>query len=387
MKPPSYAGSGLHDGALHRPAMTRQRILLPAFALTAFALTAVLGCRDKAKGTAAGELAISDAPPTAVELAMFASLPRVMAAPGISMTPAEITLGRKLFHEPVLSNGHDVSCNSCHALNGYGADGRRVSFGDLGHAGDRNAPSVYNAAGQIAQFWDGRAPTVEDQAKGPILNGREMAMPDSTAVLAHLRSSPEYVRDFAAAFPGEAQPINYDNVGRAIGAFERGLVTPSRWDRYLQGDSAAITPAERRGFTTFVRVGCVSCHSGPYVGGQSFRKLGQVTPWPAVRDSGRITVTKQPSDLYVFKVAALRNVERTGPYFHDGSVASLDSAILLMGRHQLGRELTTAQIASIREWLGTLTGELPAAYIAMPPRPELDSGGRDTGRKTKATPP
>ena len=338
------------------------------------ALGASLACREKTSRSAAGVIAISDAAPTRAELAMFAALPSVISAPDVTITPAQIALGRKLYHEPVLSNGHDVSCNTCHPLNAYGADGRKVSLGDLGHAGERNAPSVYNSAGQIAQFWDGRSPSVEAQAKGPVLNPAEMAMPDSAAVLAHMRESPEYVRDFAAAFPNEKQPITYDNVGRAIGAFERGLVTPSRWDRYLHGDSAAITPAEVRGFTTFVRVGCSSCHAGPYVGGQSFQKLGRITPWPDLRDSGRITVTKQPSDLYVFKVAVLRNVERTGPYFHDGSVASLDSAILLMGRHQLGRELTAEQIASIRAWLGTLTGELPAAYIAAPPRPELRGG-------------
>lgn len=337
------------------------------------ALCAGAACRQEKQRSAGGEVGISDAPATRAELALFAPLPRVMAAPGLVITSSQVALGRRLYHEPLLSNGHDVSCNTCHALNGYGADGRKVSFGDLGHAGNRNAPSVYNAAGHIAQFWDGRAPTVEAQAKGPILNADEMGMPDATAVLAHLRASPDYVREFAAAFPGEREPITYDNVGRAIGAFERGLVTPSRWDAYLNGDSSAVTPAERRGFTTFVRAGCVSCHAGPYVGGQSYQKLGRVTPWPAPLDSGRIKVTKQPSDLYVFKVASLRNVEKTGPYFHDGSVANLDSAILLMGRHQLGRELSSEQISSIRAWLGTLTGELPAAYIAMPPRPELRS--------------
>jgi cytochrome c peroxidase len=343
------------------------------------ALIVSLACREKTphtgtrEHTAAGEVALSTAPPTRAELAMFATLPRVMAAPGVATTSAEVALGRRLFHEPVLSSGHDVSCNSCHGLNAYGADGRRVSFGDLGHAGDRNAPSVFNEAGQIAQFWDGRAATVEEQAKGPILNPGEMAMPDAKAVLAHLRASPEYVREFAAAFPGEKQPITYDNVGLALGAFERGLVTPSRWDRYLEGDSSALTPAEVRGFTTFVRTGCSSCHAGPYVGGQSVQKLGPVKPWPALKDSGRILVTHEPSDLYVFKVPSLRNVEKTGPYFHDGSVASLDSAILLMGRHQLGRELAPSQIASIRTWFGALTGELPAAYIASPPRPELQA--------------
>jgi len=357
--------------------MLRHRRPLVALAV----ITAGLACggqnesagarSGESRKQAAGEVVTpSDAAPTSAELAMFAPLPRAMTAPGVELTRAKIDLGRRLYHETVLSNGHDVSCASCHPLNGYGADGRRTSFGDLGHAGDRNAPTVYNAAGQIAQFWDGRAPTVEEQAKGPILNSGEMAMPDSNAVLAHLRGSRAYVLAFAAAFPHERNPVTYDNLGRAIGAFERELVTPSRWDRYLQGDRTALSPAEIRGFTTFARVGCTSCHAGPYVGGQSFQKLGLVKPWPALRDSGRILITHKPGDLYVFKVPSLRNVEKTAPYFHDGSVASLDSAILLMGRHQLGRELTTPQIAAIRTWLASLTGELPAAYIAQPPRPE-----------------
>src|SRR6478752_7840220 len=154
--------------------------------LLCLALVMSLACREKATHTFAGEVALSTAPPSRAELAMFAPLPRVMAAPGVATTSEQVALGRRLFHEPVLSRGHDVSCNSCHGLNGYGSDGRRVSFGDLGHAGDRNAPSVYNAAGQIAQFWDGRAANVEEQAKGPILNPGEMAMPDPKAVLAHL---------------------------------------------------------------------------------------------------------------------------------------------------------------------------------------------------------
>lgn len=342
------------------------------------ALVASLGCRvERGRGpsesaTAGGDVAttIAATPPTRTELAMFAVLPKVMIAPSGPTTPAQVALGRKLFYETVLSNGHDVSCNTCHALNGYGADGRRVSFGDQGHAGGRNAPTVYNAAGQVAQFWDGRARDVEEQAKGPILNPAEMAMADSGAVLAHMRASPAYEAAFAAAFSNEREPITYNNVGRAIGAFERGLVTPSRWDRYLGGDTSALSAAEVRGFTTFARAGCGSCHNGAYVGGQTFQKLGLVKPWPALRDSGRIRITKKPSDLYVFKVPTLRNVEHTGPYFHDGSVASLDSAILLMGRHQLGRELTSDQRADIRAWLGTLTGVLPASYIAEPQRPE-----------------
>ncbi|XWV17839.1 MAG: cytochrome-c peroxidase [Gemmatimonas sp.] len=293
----------------------------------------------------------------------------MMSAPGPAASAAEVALGRRLFYETLLSNGHDVSCNSCHALNGYGADGRRVSFGSVGHVGGRNAPTVYNAAGHLAQFWDGRAATVEEQAKGPILNAVEMGMPNSAAVLDHLRASASYRAAFAAAFPGQSAPISYDNVGRAIGAFERGLVTPSRWDAYLAGDSTALTRLELEGAATFVRTGCAGCHSGAYVGGQMYRRLGVVRPWPTALDSGRIAVTHLAADRFVFKVPSLRNVENTAPYFHDGSVASLDSAIRLMGRHQLGVELDAARVERIRRWLATLTGTLPAAYIAEPQLP------------------
>lgn len=308
-------------------------------------------------------------PLTAAELAVFAQLPADMRGDAPPATPARIALGRRLYHETVLSNGHDVSCNSCHALNGYGADGRARSFGSHGQLGGRNSPTVYNAAGQVAQFWDGRAATVEEQAKGPILNPVEMGMPAPGAVLDHLRNDASYRAAFRAAFPGEREPVTYDNVGRAIGAFERGLVTPARWDRFLGGDSAAITADERRGAATFVRAGCASCHAGAYVGGQSFRRLGMARAWPALADSGRIRVTGKAADLFVFKVPSLRNVEKTGPYFHDGSVASLDSAIRMMARHQLGIELTAPQVRDIHAWLRTLTGELPAAYIAQPPLP------------------
>jgi cytochrome c peroxidase len=306
---------------------------------------------------------------TPAQLAVFAPLPATMANADRPSTPAQVTLGRQLFNETVLSNGHDVSCASCHALNGYGADGRRVSFGSVGHAGSRNAPSVYNAAGHLAQFWDGRAATVEEQAKGPVLNPAEMAMPDSNAVLAHLRGSASYRAAFRAAFPGESEPVTYDNVGRAIGAFERGLVTPGRWDAYLRGDSTALTAVEREGLATFVATGCTACHAGAYVGGGSYQKLGRVTAWPTSADSGRFKVTGKPEDLMVFKVPSLRNVAKTGPYFHDGSVADLHEAVRLMAHHQLGKELSAAQITSLVAWLGALTGELPAAYIAYPQQP------------------
>lgn len=321
-------------------------------------------------GTMPSDEALSR-PIAPAELTLFAPLPGVMAPPDQSPTAAQIALGRRLYYETLLSQSHAMSCNSCHPLNAYGADGRKVSLGDQGQPGGRNAPTVYNAAGHLAQFWDGRAPTVEAQAKGPILNPVEMNMTDSGAVLDHLESIPSYVSDFAAAFPNERQPITYDNVGRAIGAFERGLVTPARWDRFLGGNQMALNSDERHGFATFVRVGCVSCHNGAYVGGNSYQKLGRVSPWPALADSGRVIVTHSPNDLYVFKVAALRNVEMTAPYLHDGSIASLPTMIRMMGQHQLGVTLTESQVRDIRAWLQTLTGEIPVSYVAYPQRAKV----------------
>ena len=306
---------------------------------------------------------------TSSERGLFGALPVVYAANGTQPSRAQVDLGRMLYYENLLSGGHDVSCNSCHPLNAYGADGRPVSYGDAGHTGSRNSPTVYNAAGQAHQFWDGRAATVEEQAKGPILNPAEMAMPDPDAVLAHLEAIPAYRAAFRAAFPGERNPVTYDNVGRAIGAFERGLVTPARWDRLLEGDRSALSRQEVRGAKAFVANGCAACHNGVLVGGGSFQPLGRAASWPAAADSGRFKVTGNPADLYVFKVPTLRNVARTGPYFHDGSVSSLDEAIRLMARHQVGRELTADQVADIRAWLTTLTGELPRAYIAQPQLP------------------
>jgi cytochrome c peroxidase len=229
---------------------------------------------------------------------------------------------------------------------------------------------VYNAAGQIAQFWDGRAADVEAQAKGPILNPVEMGMIDSTEVLKHLRASPTYVASFRAAFPGEAQPVTYDNVGNAIGGFERGLVTPSRWDKFLAGDATALTNDEQQGLRTFLDTGCQSCHMGAYVGGDRFMKAGQVNAWFSQVDSGRYGVTKDAKDVFVFKVPSLRNIEKTGPYFHDGSVANLSEAVRLMAHHQLGKELAPADVQSIVSFLGSLTGQIPSQYIAYPQKPK-----------------
>jgi len=291
-----------------------------------------------------------------------------MASEANPITDAKIDLGRRLYFETQLSAGNDISCNSCHALSGFGADTGAVSIGHRGKKGGRNSPTVYNAAAHVAQFWDGRAADVEAQALGPILNPVEMAMPAAPAVLNRLKASPEYRRLFAAAFPGERDPMTYANLGRAIGAFERKLVTPSRWDHFLHGVDSALTPAEKEGFNTFTATGCQTCHTGALVGGSMFQKAGLVVAWPDTADLGREPVTHQAADRMVFKVPSLRNVARTGPYFHDGAVRSLDTAVVWMARYQLGRELDGQQVVQIVAWLNSLTGQVPTAYVA-PPQP------------------
>ncbi len=304
--------------------------------------------------------------------ALFSALPARFDLPGQPATPEQITLGRLLYFDPRMSLGQTLSCNSCHRVDRAGVDGERFSKGHLGKLGGRNSPSVFNAAGQIAQFWDGRAPTVEEQAKGPVLNPVEMAMPDPTYVLTVLRSIPGYVTAFQAAFPGENEPINYDNFGRAIGAFERGLVTPTRFDRLLAGQDDAPNPEERAGLAQFISSGCSGCHQGPLVGGGMFMKLGLMRPYANTADIGREGFTKNEADRYYFKVPSLRNVTRTAPYFHDGSITELSAAIQEMGRLQLDVELSAQQIASIIKFLETLSGDPPASEIVVPA--QLPSG-------------
>ncbi|HEV7557405.1 MAG TPA: cytochrome c peroxidase [Kofleriaceae bacterium] len=280
--------------------------------------------------------------------------------------PEMVALGRRLFFDKDLSLHHDVSCNSCHALDSFGVDHRKTSRGSDGQTGDRNAPTVFNAATHIAQFWDGRARTIEDQASGPILNTREMAMPSEQAVVVRLTASPMYVAAFAAAFAGDGEPISMRHLAGALGAFERGLTTTSRWDRYLTGDIAALTPPEKHGLRVFLEVGCMACHTGPQVGGTMFQRVGVIEPWPNQHDSGRIGVTKDPADRMVFKVPTLKNITNTAPYFHDGSVDDLSTAVKMMARHQLGIELTGPDVDAIVTWMASLTGTVDPAYIAPP---------------------
>ncbi len=293
---------------------------------------------------------------------LFAPLPAVMEASANPVTDAKVALGRMLYYDPRLSASQQISCNTCHALDVYGAEQKPVSTGHKNQKGKRNAPTVYNAAGHFAQFWDGRAPTVEEQAKGPITNPIEMAMPSNVAALHVVKSMPEYVALFQSAFPNDKDPVTYDNIGRAIGAFERKLVTPSRWDGFLEGNQSALTDEEKAGFNTFAATGCQYCHYGTYIGGNSFQKLGVVKPWANQSDEGLYQLTKDENDKMVFKVPSLRNIEKTVPYFHDGSVATLEQAISNMALHQRGVNLTDAQVKSIVAWMDALTGPLPSSY-------------------------
>lgn len=270
---------------------------------------------------------------------------------------ALIALGKKLYLDPRLSVNDKISCNSCHSLSNYGVDSEPTSPGHEGKRGGRNSPTTFNAALHIAQFWDGRAGTVEEQALGPILNPVEMGMPSEDAVVKKLKAIDEYKTLFAKAFSDQKDPLTYKNIGVAIGAFERTLLTPSRFDDFLKGDKDALNESEKRGLQKFVNMGCVNCHNGVAIGGNSFRKIGLVVPYET-SDMGRFEVTGIESDKKAFKVPSLRNIAQTGPYFHDSSVETLDEAIRLMAKHQLGRDhVGHGMIRDIKAFLGSLTAK------------------------------
>jgi len=307
-------------------------------------------------------------------LGMFQPIMEVAENPANPLSDAKIDLGRMLYYDTRLSKNRTVSCNSCHDLASFGDDGLATSKGIDGQLGGRSAPTVYNAAIHIAQFWDGRAADVEAQAVGPVLNPIEMGMPDEMYVLRVLKSIPGYVEAFAKAFPDDKEPLTYANVGKAIGAFERKLMTPSRFDDFLKGDEKALTDAEKHGLNLFVTTGCTVCHNGMGVGGHLYQKLGLVKEWPT-KDLGRFEATKNEADKYFFKVPSLRNITETGPYLHDGSIASLGEIVTKMAEFQLGRTITAEECQSIVAFLGSLKGRVDENYIKQP---ELPADGPDT---------
>ena len=287
---------------------------------------------------------------------------------------ALVELGMKLYFDPRLSKSGFISCNSCHNLSMGGTDNLKTSIGDHWQQGPINAPTVLNSSMNVAQFWDGRAKDLKDQAGGPIANPGEMAFSHTLAVNV-LESIPEYVREVKLAFGTEG--IDIDTVTDAIAEFEKTLVTPnSRFDLWLLGDKDAITAEELAGYKLFKDSGCVACHNGPAVGGNSFQKMGLVEPYKAKSPAeGRSAVTGKDADRFKFKVPTLRNVELSYPYFHDGEAETLTEAVDIMGRLQLGKKFSTKENAQIVAFLKTLTGDQPFFHFPVLP-PSTDKTPR-----------
>lgn len=270
----------------------------------------------------------------------------------------KVALGERLFHDPILSRDNTVSCASCHDLGAGGEDGRVRSIGVSGAEGTRNAPTVFNAALHFSLFWDGRADTLEAQVAGPVHNPVEMAS-NWAEVVQRLGERRDDVAEFAAIFP---DGITAANIAAAIAEFERSLLTPDApFDAYLRGDVNAISPDARRGYELFLALGCTSCHQGAAVGGNMFQRFGIMGDYLSSRpggssDVGRQALTGREDDRHVFKVPSLRNVALTAPYFHDGSIASLDKAIAIMARYQLGVSIGDEDVRLLRAFLESLTG-------------------------------
>ena len=278
-------------------------------------------------------------------------------------TPALVALGKKLFLDKRLSTNNSQSCNSCHNVEGKGGgvDNEPTSPGAFGKRGGRNSPTVLNAGLQLAQFWDGRAADLVAQAKGPILNPGEMAMPSETEVVKKIGAAKDYPPLFDQAFSGAGSKISYENIAQAIAAFERTLITRDRFDDFLKGSDKALSALELKGANLFLTTGCTTCHTGPLIGGGMYMKVGLVNPYENTSDLGRFEVTKDNDDKFKFKVPTLRNIALTAPYFHDGKIATLPEAVKKMAWLQLGKELKDDEIKAIVAFLGSLTDKSRAA--------------------------
>jgi cytochrome c peroxidase len=302
----------------------------------------------------------------------FKSLPPVADNKENVITEPKVKLGKLLYYDTRLSKMGNNSCNSCHNLTTFGVDNLAVSQGDAGKPGNRNSPTVFNAALHNMQFWDGRAKDVEEQAGMPILNPVEMAIPHKGFLVNRLSGVKLYQDMFKEAFPGEAKPITYDNLQKAIAAFERTLLTPSRFDRYMDGEKNAITADEKAGMNVFIASGCIACHNGVGIGGGSLQRFGVVTDYRTLTksktdDAGRQKVSGNKEDKDKFKVAGLRNVAGTYPYFHDGSIASLDSAVIIMGKAQFNKTFSKEEIKQIVSFLNALSGDVNPEAKIFPP--------------------
>jgi len=357
---------------------------------SALALALVLAAGCSADKAATPDISPTASAATAIDAddelrdianALFEPIPSaVTEAFGRPVTPERVALGHKLFFEPRLSSSHIITCHTCHSVATGGADNVSVAIGHGWQKGPRNSPTVLNSVFNTAQFWDGRASDLAEQAKGPVQASVEMNNTPAR-VEETLRSIPQYVAEFGAAFPDDAQPVTFDNMARAIEAFETTLVTPdSRFDRFLAGKDS-LDERERRGLSLFIDKGCIACHSGVNLGGQAYYPFGVVArPGAEILppgDKGRFAVTNTASDEYVFRAAPLRNVALTAPYFHSGEVWDLSEAVAIMGSSQLGHTLDADEVQAIVAFLHTLTGRQPQVEVpvlppgtAGTPRPE-----------------
>lgn len=279
---------------------------------------------------------------------------------GVQVDPVKAAVGKRLFNDPRLSHDNTVSCANCHNLRAGGSDGRKFSLGIHGAEGTINAPTVFNSAGNFKQFWDGRAATLEAQIDGPVHAADELGS-NWPEIIGKLEGDPDYVAAFQKIYADGLRP---ENIKNAIAEFERTLSTPnSRFDRYLRGDQTALSSEEKEGYQKFKTYGCSSCHQGVYIGGNMFATLGAMDDYFADRgeattaDNGRFNVTKDEEDRHVFKVPSLRNVARTAPYFHDGSAKTLERAVSVMARYQLGERIPAEDVQKLVKFLETLTGE------------------------------
>ncbi len=303
-------------------------------------------------------------------------LPSSMPSEENPITPEKVKLGKMLFYEPRISVDGTVSCSKCHPIALYAADGLKKSVGHDCKENPRNDPTVLNAASQISEHWIGNRKSVEDQAKQSVTGPPAFGMPSNEVVEKILRGYKEYEILFKAAFPADKEPVTVDNFAKAIGAFERTLVTPASFDAFLKGNKGALSAEQKKGLGTFMEQGCAGCHNSPYVGGQVYQKFGLFEPYQKYTksekvDEGRYAVTKNDSDKYVFKVPILRNVAMTAPYFHDGSVDKLAEAVWIMGKIQLGKDLSKEQVQDIVSFLKALTGKIAEDALTVPVLPSL----------------
>ena len=284
----------------------------------------------------------------------------------IELDKRKVALGRRLFHDTQLSRDNTVSCASCHDLARAGVDANPVAVGVAKQMGTVNSPTVLNSGFNFSQFWDGRAATLEEQAEGPVHNPIEMAS-NWPEVIAKLSRDAQYVRDFQSTWPGERGAITAGHIQSAIAEFERSLITPdSAFDRYLKGDAQALNAEARKGWDLFRNLGCIACHQGVNMGGNMYANLGIMGDYfadrgkqPGKSDMGRFNVTGREEDRHMFKVPTLRNIARTAPYFHDGSITQLEKAVDTMARYQLGVELSQPDRNALVAFLSAQNGRLP----------------------------